>query len=96
MAHTEGPWNWTGLYVEDANGMAVAQVKCNGLEHYEEDGLLLATAPELLAELRAVVHLADVLNSRQHAGLPITKTMWGELYDICNRAKGVIAKTEAE
>lgn len=51
-------------------------------------------APDVIAELRAVVHLADVLNSRQHAGLEITPTMWGELYDLCNRAKGVIAAAE--
>lgn len=60
--------------------------------HNAEAELLPAADP--LAELRAVVHLADVLNSRQHAGLEITPTMWGELHDLCNRAKGVIAIVE--
>ena len=49
--------------------------------------------PDLLAELRAVVHLAELMNARQHAGNEI-RHMWGELYDLCNRAKVGLAAAE--
>lgn len=49
--------------------------------------------PDLLAELRAVVHLAELMNARQHAGNEI-RHMWGELYDLCNRAKVALAAAE--
>ena len=49
---------------------------------------------QVLVELRALSHLADVLNARQHAGLRITPAMWSELYDVTNRAKAVVAAVD--
>jgi len=50
---------------------------------------------ELLADLRALTHLAEVLNNRHHAGLKITGAMWGELYQLTNRCKATIQEEEA-
>lgn len=53
-----------------------------------------ALAEKLAIELRAMTHLAGVLNGRQHAGSPITAPMWSMLYQITNRAKGVLAEMD--
>lgn len=45
--HTEGPWNWTGMYVEDADGMPIARVHCNQVSRFDPDGRLIAAAPDL-------------------------------------------------
>jgi hypothetical protein len=49
----------------------------------------MADKESLLQSLRALAHLAGVLNSRQHAGLPITPAMWSELYQRTNEANMV-------
>jgi hypothetical protein len=51
-------------------------------------------APDVIAELRAVVDYAEIINGRQHAGLEIAPVMWSKLHDLCNHAKGVIAEAE--
>lgn len=50
---------------------------------------------ELLHTFRALTHLAATLNSRQHAGLPITPVMWSELYRVTNKASAILANAEA-
>ncbi len=45
---------------------------------------------DLLTESRALAHLSETLNNRQHAGLKITPTMWSALYDQTNRVKAAI------
>ena len=57
------------------------------------NALVAVTAPLLLAELRALAHLAKTLNSRQHAGMELTLPMWAMLYDLTNRAEAAIALT---
>jgi hypothetical protein len=54
-------------------------------------GRLIAAAPQLLIELRALAHLSGILNARQHAGLVIVPVMWSELYDVTNRITGTLA-----
>ena len=46
-------------------------------------------------DLLAVLHLAEVMNNRQHAGMPITPTMWAQMYQLTNAARGSLHK-EAE
>jgi hypothetical protein len=52
MAHTPGPWNWTGLYIEDSEGMPIAQVRTPTILQGEANAALIAAAPDLLAALR--------------------------------------------
>ena len=63
--------------------------RCEG----RHNALVAVTAPLLLAELRALAHLAKTLNSRQHAGMELTLPMWAMLYDLTNRAEAAIALT---
>lgn len=49
-----------------------------------------------LQTFRALTHLAEVINNRQHAGLRITFTMWGELYRVTNEAKAALANIDAD
>ena len=49
---------------------------------------------QLLTSLRAVTHLAETINNRQHAGLKITPAMWSLMYQQTNEAKATIAAAE--
>jgi len=63
--HTPGPWGYRKppgpipnvKFWIDANGIPVADVKLNGQP--EANARLMASSPELLAALKAVVSVAD-------------------------------------
>lgn len=55
---------------------------------------LIASAPDLLRELRALSHMAGVLNNRRNAGLEITPVMWEHLQRVAARADELVAKIE--
>jgi len=65
---------------------------CWTVEEVRANARLIAAAPELLTQARALEHLASILNGRQHAGLELTPTMWSELYARCSDMRAAIVK----
>ena len=59
MSHTPGPWHFCGNHVDDAHGMPL----CRTTRSFEDlnplDFRLIATAPELLEELKFVAEWID-------------------------------------
>jgi len=49
--------------------------------------LFLCRATRAFHDLQAVLHLAETLNKRQHANLPITPTMWRQLLALTTKAQ---------
>lgn len=103
--HTPGPWKTTHdgwIYPEAIEQQRESKYlyavgKAYGVtERAEANAVLIAAAPEMLEALVDLVHLAEVLNSRQHAGLPITPVMWSTLFQRTNEARATIAKAKGE
>ena len=52
--------------------------------------LFICRATRAFHDLQAVLHLAETLNNRQHANLPITPTMWRQLLALTTKAQAAL------
>ena len=52
--------------------------------------LFICCATRAFYDLQAVLHLAETLNNRQHANLPITPTMWRQLLALTTQARSAL------
>ena len=52
--------------------------------------LFICRATRAFYDLQAVLHLAETLNKRQHAKLPITPAMWSQLFALTNQAQAAL------
>ena len=52
--------------------------------------LFICCATRAFYELQAVLHLAETLNNRQHANLPITSAMWRQLLTLTAKARAAL------
>ena len=52
--------------------------------------LFICRATRAFYDLQAVLHLAETLNNRQHANLPITPAMWRQLLALTTKAQAAL------
>ena len=108
--HSTGPWTCSGRYgmtiisEHDRKKNLVAEVT------YEEDALLVAAAPDLLAACRAIIAWDNAekagpdygtqTRDTHPSGEAIWQTWWGEVGELCrvafDSARAAIAKATGE
>lgn len=69
MAHTPGPWTWTGIFIEDATGETIAATHVNNAKEYEANGALIAAAPAMRTALLGL--LADMIGNDEALNDPL-------------------------
>ena len=106
--HTPGPWKVSTTYAGAQRGrysivpwadqsLSVAVVNRTENQTAQEgqaNARLIAAAPALAAALAELANAAHLVNSKQHAGAPVTPANWSELYDATNKARAALAQLE--
>jgi hypothetical protein len=89
--HTPGPWEVRDrFYIGRPGRMSLAEVKCgdvpaNATDEHEANARLMASSPDLLAELR---NLLSVVDNESRT--------WGEVDEARESARATIAKATGD
>jgi len=93
---TDGPWSSDSEFVSSPDGFIAKLVECDTPRETEANGHLIASAPELLEIIRALLpHAANEwerLDDLAHRGSRESENAATELDNLIDRAREIVAK----